>query len=459
MVEALPSVVAAADALVRHLSAASRVVSETDGDVLGLWHETGRSPALRVECVDADIAATVRIAVDHGLPVTVWGGRRDVFGRNAGAGEVVIDLRCCRRVEVDPDARTVTVGGGAAVRDVLAALPAEYVTVTTSNPDVGLVGAGTGGGYGPLVPRYGLICDQLRSARLVLADGSAVWAATGQDEELLWGLRGGGPGFGVVAEATFAIHPLERVLHAIVTVPLAGAEDALRTVQELLDHEPEHLGILPLFTAEVGEPAALHLAVHWSGPRVRGERVVRALERRPGAAVAVQQWAPYAACFTSDEEALWPLGQRWSGRTTTIARLDAPVIEALVEGAHAMPDECSRLFLHDCHGAPTRVGPEATAFPLRRNHYVAMAAGFAASDDEPGHRRQQTWAQDVGRTLAPSALPGGYVNFLAPSDSDRVAEFYGEALPRLTVLKHRVDPGHVFGSATGVASLLGSPPQ
>src|SRR5262249_15634903 len=94
-------------ALRRHVSAASVVAEELD-HAPGTWHETGRRPLARVECaVDADIAVVVRVAAEHGLPVAVWGGRRDVYGRNAGDGGVVIDLRRRREVVLAPEGRTV----------------------------------------------------------------------------------------------------------------------------------------------------------------------------------------------------------------------------------------------------------------------------------------------------------------------------------------------------------------
>jgi FAD/FMN-containing dehydrogenase len=74
-------------------------------------------------------------------------------------------------------------------------------------PTVGYVGWASLGGYGPLSARYGLGVDQLIAAKLVNAQGQIIDA----DEELMKGIRGAGPSFGIIVEATIKVYPLEQV--------------------------------------------------------------------------------------------------------------------------------------------------------------------------------------------------------------------------------------------------------
>jgi hypothetical protein len=45
------------------------------------------------------------------------------------------------------------------------------------------------------------------------------------------------------------------------------------------------------------------------------------------------------------------------------------------------------------------------------------------------------------------ALPGGYPNFLAEDDPDRVAKSYGPNAGRLIAAKRHYDPDNIFNSA------------
>jgi FAD/FMN-containing dehydrogenase len=47
-----------------------------------------------------------------------------------------------------------------------------------------LAGLLTGGGYGPLLPRFGLALDNLLGAEIVLADGQIVFVDSSQNSDL-----------------------------------------------------------------------------------------------------------------------------------------------------------------------------------------------------------------------------------------------------------------------------------
>lgn len=66
-----------------------------------------------------------------------------------------------------------------------------------------------GGGHGWLQGRYGLPADQLLSARLVLANGSAITVSETEHDELFWGIRGAGHNYGIVTELKIKIYDRE----------------------------------------------------------------------------------------------------------------------------------------------------------------------------------------------------------------------------------------------------------
>jgi FAD/FMN-containing dehydrogenase len=121
---------------------------------------------------------------------------------------MLIDLCGMKRIAVDPKARTARAGGGvlwgkfdAATQQHGLHTPGGRVTTT------GLGGFTTGGGYGWTSSKYGLTCDNLLSAEVVLADGRVVTTSERENEDLFWGIRGGGGGFGISPSSnTASIH-------------------------------------------------------------------------------------------------------------------------------------------------------------------------------------------------------------------------------------------------------------
>ena len=165
-------------------------------------------PAVVRRCTDvSQVRAAVGQARAAGLPLSVLGGGHDCTGRAVRDGGLVIDLRRMRGVEVNGN--VATVGGGATAADVIAAAAATGQSAATGTVGaVGMAGLTLGGGYGPLTGIAGLAADNLLSAEVILADGTAVTASDTSDPDLRWALRGGGGNFGVVTSIQILLHPV-----------------------------------------------------------------------------------------------------------------------------------------------------------------------------------------------------------------------------------------------------------
>lgn len=227
-----------------------------------------RRPAWIARCRTAgEVAAALRFAVAGGHQVTVRGGGHNVAGAAVADGAVMIDLSPMRGVLVDAKAMLAYADGGCLLRDVDAAT-ARYDLACPSGvvSHTGLGGLALGGGYGWLARTWGLTCDHIAAAQVVLADGSIVEASDAEHQDLLWALRGGGGHFGIVTRFTLRLRPAGPLYYHVAQYPLEAAARALAAYRAFAE----------------GQPRALHtigaLKRRWAG---RGRAQADGLARRP----------------------------------------------------------------------------------------------------------------------------------------------------------------------------------
>src|SRR5438874_842476 len=169
-----------------------------------------RRPALIARCAGAaDVMAAIRFAHTHELLVSVRGGGHNITGNAVCQGGLMIDLSPMRSVRVDPVGRTARAEAGLTWGEYnretqLHGLATTGGVVSTT----GIAGLTLGGGLGWLMGKHGLALDNLRSVQVVLADGRILTASERENEDLFWGLRGGGGNFGVAASFEYRLHPV-----------------------------------------------------------------------------------------------------------------------------------------------------------------------------------------------------------------------------------------------------------
>ena len=166
-----------------------------------------------------DVVAAVLTCARLALEMTVCGGGHGVAGAAVADDLVMLSLTNLRSVVVDAPARTARVGGGALWDHVLAETERYNLGVVTGLVShTGVGGLTLGGGYGYLSRAWGLSCDALLEATVVLASGEVVVARPDDaaTKDLFWGLCGGGGNFGVVTEFVFRLRPVPPTLPVIV---------------------------------------------------------------------------------------------------------------------------------------------------------------------------------------------------------------------------------------------------
>lgn len=419
-----------------------------------IWAKpTGPMPRAVVHCrTREDVQKAVRTARDCDLALSVRGGGHDWACRALCDG-VVVDLSGMNAVSVDSGERAARISGGARAADVIAQTdPLGLVAVTGSVGAVGMAGLTLGGGYGPLIGRFGLALDNLIAAEVVLADGRTVVADRYNEEDLFWGLRGGGGNFGVVTAMQHRLHALASVRFGIIIYPAAEAKTVLERCADVAALAPDELSVQVGFAAAPDGLPVVLVVPTWCGAPAEGEMWVAPFLKLGTVLSNAVDTISYGTSLSAFD-ALVVHGRRTFMETCWVPTLDSAGIDVFVDAMGKTVSAGCAMLTHEFKGAASRVPSEATAFGLRRDHVVVeILAGVVGPADEFAERRHRDWARTALASFDGMALPGGYANFLAPGDAARAAISYGHNAERLIKVKRQYDPDNVFNSAIPLPS-------
>ncbi|WP_236794160.1 FAD-binding oxidoreductase [Amycolatopsis sp. GM8] len=411
-----------------------------------------RRPRVIVRPANAgDVSAAVNFARDNDLELAIRGGAHSVPGFGTVDEGVVIDFVSMRGVRVDPVSRTARAEGGATWADFNAATGA-FGLATTGGiiSTTGVSGLTLGGGIGYLARGAGLSCDNLISADVVTADGRFLVANEHENADLFWALRGGGGNFGVVVSMEFRLHPVGEIYGGPMLFELDAATDLLRFYREFIADAPEQFGGFPAFQIapplpfipenRVGEPFALFVAC-WSGPLSEAEQALKPLrEVAPTVAEHVGPM-PYPA-LNAAFDGLVPPGLQHYWKANFVTELTDEAIAAHLQHGPRLPALNSTVHIYPINGACHRVAPDATAFAYRDANFATVIAGMWP--DAAQNVENIKWVRDYYDATAPLSEEGGYVNFMAGDDQDRVRANYRDNYDRLVEVKKRYDPDNLF---------------
>ncbi len=187
----------------------------------------------------ADVQRTVRWARRHSVRIVPRSGGHSYGGYSTTTG-VVVDVSRLNWITLDRHGHAV-IGAGARLIDVYAHLAQFGRTVPGGScPTVGIGGLTLGGGVGFASRKFGLTCDNLLEATVVLADGSAVVCNASRYPDLYWALRGGGGGnFGIVTRFVFRTHPIGQVAIYTLEWPWSDAKAVVEAWQQVAPHAPD----------------------------------------------------------------------------------------------------------------------------------------------------------------------------------------------------------------------------
>jgi hypothetical protein len=388
--------------------------------------------------------------------VVGWAAGRDLVvvpqasGHGAGApvgqDRLLVDTSALVAVQIDPEARTASVGAGVTWSAVnTAAQQHGLLGLAGSSPTVAVAGYTFGGGVGWLTRPYGMASSALLAVDYVDGHGrirrAAEDAPDAVDQAALWAFRGGGGvgiatalHFDVVAPpalwAGYQLWPISALAPVVAAwaVAMADIGDDLTTSISILHTPPG-----PPFPPALQGVPIVHLAFASPAGKHAAMPLLRALRVAPAPTVD-NTWAPADAARLAEIH-LDPPGPlpalgtgRWLGPT-------APGLAGEVFAAAAAPDSGVTMveFRNLANSARARPGAMTTV----PGPFLLHAVGVAGDPDsrratEHGLSQVQAIARsaDIGLAAASFAEGRGAV----PDGLDAAA------LQRLAEVREAVDP-------------------
>ncbi len=420
-----------------------------------LWNGMiDKRPALIARCTGAaDVIAAVTFARERHLLLAVRGGGHNVAGTALCDGGLVIDLSAMRGVLVDPVERIARVQPGVTWGDLdhetqvfgLAA-PGGIVSAT------GVAGLTLGGGFGWLSRKYGLTADNLRSVKLVTADGRLVTASERENPDLFWGVRGGGGNFGVATSFEFQLHPVgPTVLAGLILYPMEQAREVLRFYRDYAASAPEELSTMAVLRMAPPAPfipkhfhgtPVVGIAVCYTGSLEEGERVLRPLKTFGTPIGDVVEPKPFVRHQVLLDSAS-PNGRHYYWKSEYMPGLNDAALETVIDYSRQLSSPLTAVLLFQLGGAIRRMDEQATASGNRNAEFVLniQSSWLEASESQ----RHVQWTREFWSAMRPFSTGGVYMNFLSMDEGEeRVRAAYGSNYDRLASIKKSYDPTNLF---------------
>jgi FAD/FMN-containing dehydrogenase len=450
-------------------AATDELRNQLDGNLITPGHEDyedacktangmfdGKRPAAIARCGSVDdVRAALAAARANDLIVSVRSGGHSAQGFSTCDGGLVIDISPMNAVEVDPEARTARVQGGANWGQLDSATQEHGLAVTGGRvTDTGVTGLTLSSGSGWFERVAGITPASLIGAQLVTADGSVVTADESENPDLLWALRGGGGNFGIVTELTFRLHPCGPVILAgQLAYPRERAKELLRAYRDFMESAPDELGgglalvsapPLDFIPEDVRGKPITGVIFCYFGSEEDGRTQLEALKQALGEPMMdMVAPMPYVA-FQGMLDAGSPRGINEYYKYDFLAELSDEAVEVIVDVGAKAPSPMQQIILEPLGGECSRMDRDAMAIPMPDVPWAWHS--LTVWPDKAHNDVNVAFAREFAAAMVPFGTGIAYPNFLgldAPA-ARLMASFGPERWERLTALKGKWDPDNVF---------------
>jgi len=448
---------------------AGRVVARGDPDYRRWWQsmvwyvlKPPRYPDAIVRAADdAEVLRTVAHARDTGLKLSVRSSGHNPARSVLRDGGLLLDLGAFSDIRIDPGRRTAWVGAGVRSASLATAAARHGLAFPGAHtPMVGLGGYLLGGGLGWNMPAVGIACRSMIGAELVTAAGEQLTVSRSQHPELLWALRGVGPGcFAAVMRYELQLYPMPRAInksrYVIASDDLALALEMLGQAAAAKQDRLEILATVgrfhPLDKPWAERELVLEVkAVAFGDSRAEADALLQPLAATglPALSIDRQEGRPqayeslYAGQSSTDQTSPW---------RTAVENLwtedPGAVIASLAAKLERDPPVSPRSFLLSAWGFNNQFEDPHACIRTAAPHYVSW---YLLADQESDIGPNRIWMDEAVAGVAPLAR-GRYINEIDPVHyPHHVQECFAPASwERLQALRRQYDGDGVFHSYIG----------
>ncbi len=431
------------------------------------------TPEAVIRCASVqDVQKVLAFAQSNKLALAPRSGGHGYAGYSTTEG-IVLDLHELSAITVGEG--TATIGAGAKLVDVYDQLTAKGVAIPLGSClSVGIGGLTQGGGIGIVDRAYGLTCDNLLAAEVVLADGQIIICDANNHADLFWALRGGGGGnFGVVTQFTFKIHTTSDITTLEAYFDFDNFVAVMTAFQAWPDTLPKHIWaqVVPGWSSASAAPSLYVRAFCIGSDTEMSSHWQQFVERAGVSPLSMTQStnsyrntmlgncaSNTASCHIAGYD---PAGR--AQRNAFAASSDffhEPINAAgLLVLKQAIADSKAAgnygmMIMDLMRGAIDELAADETAFIHRGalfsvEYYTYFPQGTANATVD----KAQAWVNSFRQTMKPWSSGGAYVNYIDPLISDWTHAYYGTNYPRLQQVKAAYDPQGFFNIPQGVKAV------
>ncbi|KAJ7479461.1 glucooligosaccharide oxidase [Mycena galericulata] len=426
----------------------------------------------------AQVSAAVAAGAAQNLEVVARSGGHSYIANGLGGkdGALVVDMSKLKAITVRSSNNTALIETGNRLGDVALALNAKGRAMPHGTCSyVGIGGHSGYGGFGFTSRIWGLALDVVKSATVVLGNGTIVSASANVNPDLYWAIRGASPSFGIVTSIevqTFPAPPSAIVLEYIWNdLNISTAANSITSFQNFAaTNIPAELGAELLFTkGSSSGKVNLQLNGAWYGaPELFNATFAPYLNTLPATSSAnifpgsyidsVMTLASPQGLNTSAAPDESDTFYTKSLMTPSAAPMSAAAIAAFAtymatEGFSSTTEWFAEVELYGGSASAINAVPlDSTAFAKRDTLFTIQFVSASAAPPYPaaGFTFLDGMVASILNNEPADWNYGTYLNYIDDRLLNAAKLYYGTHYPRLKALKAALDPKDTFRFPVGV---------